>query len=70
MRRPLTDPTHERDDVDPEPGYEWISIAARIERLAPENVSADELARVEDAVAEWGYQRSRGRVIDLTVDDG
>jgi hypothetical protein len=69
MRRPLIDPTLEGDEVAPEPGYEWIRIAAHVERLAPENVSVDELARVEDAAAEWLYQRSLDRTIDLTADD-
>jgi hypothetical protein len=38
---------------------EWIQLGAYVERTAPENVSADELGRVEDEAAERIYQRSR-----------
>jgi hypothetical protein len=38
---------------------EWIQVGAYLERTAPEEVSADELGRVEDAAAERIYQRSR-----------
>ena len=38
---------------------EWIQVGAYLERTAPEDASADELGRVEDAAAERIYQRSR-----------
>ena len=38
---------------------EWIQVGVYLEREAPEDVSADELGRVEDAAAERIYQRSR-----------
>jgi hypothetical protein len=37
---------------------EWLLLAAHLESVAPVDVTADELARVEDAAAEWVFQRS------------
>ena len=45
------------------PGYEWLPIAAHLERLAPEGTTVDEFARAEDAAAEWVYQRSLHRAL-------
>jgi hypothetical protein len=37
----------------------WIQVGAYLERKAPDDVSAEELGRVEDAAAERIYQGSR-----------
>jgi hypothetical protein len=69
--RPLIDPTlGDGERLAGDPGYEWIHVAAHLERLAPHDVTADQLARADDAAAEWMYQRSLARMVDaLTVDD-
>jgi hypothetical protein len=64
MRRPLIDPLLDRDDPRADSGYEWIAVAAQVERLAPDGVSVDDLARVEDAAAEWVFQRSLLRSLE------
>src|SRR3954470_20422461 len=47
-----------------ETGYEWIQVAAHLERLAPQDVTVDQLARAEDAAADRMYQRSLARMLD------
>jgi len=42
---------------------EWLALAAQIELVAPADLTADELARVEDAAAEWVFQRSLLRAL-------
>lgn len=61
VRPALTDGSRSGPDrVSTEPGLrDWIRIAAQIEWCAPEGTTVDDLARVEDAAAEWLYQRAR-----------
>lgn len=55
MRRTLNQPIR---GAARSPDQEWLQLAAHVEALAPADVTADELARLEDAVAEWVFQRS------------
>jgi hypothetical protein len=47
---------------------EWLLLAAHLEDVAPADVTADELARVEDAAAEWVFQRSLFRSLKGSAD--
>ena len=61
LRRPSVAARSRVRSADPEVDLseEWIQVGAYLEWEAPEDVSADELGRVEDAAAEHIYQRSR-----------
>ena len=61
LRRPMVAARSTVRAAEPEVDLseEWIQVGAYLEREAPEDVSADELGRVEDAAAERIYQRSR-----------